>query len=144
MLLRNGKCRTILTANYGHGKWPLSSSHVHMGAIQKSYSQFHKELKRLGVGKHVAWNGIRSISLFDPSAGPSKYANTQLPSDAKVVICGGGVMGAAVAYHLALAGLGNETIILEQARYVSLLSVLSALPLSFFIYIYMNAAPAVA
>lgn len=32
----------------------------------------------------------------------------------KVVICGGGIMGAAVAYHLALFGWGTDTMVLEQ------------------------------
>lgn len=40
-----------------------------------------------------------------------------LPKAAQVVICGGGVMGAAVAYHLSLMGLGPETVILESNRY---------------------------
>ncbi|XP_059055383.1 pyruvate dehydrogenase phosphatase regulatory subunit, mitochondrial isoform X3 [Achroia grisella] len=37
-----------------------------------------------------------------------------LPSEAKVVICGGGVMGAAVAYHLAKRGWGEKTILIER------------------------------
>ncbi|CAL7940334.1 unnamed protein product [Xylocopa violacea] len=39
-----------------------------------------------------------------------------LPKEAKVVICGGGVMGGAVAYHLSLMGLGPQTVILESGR----------------------------
>lgn len=39
------------------------------------------------------------------------------PRRARVVICGGGVMGAAVAYHLALAGWGEHTVIMEQSRW---------------------------
>ncbi|XP_063987636.1 pyruvate dehydrogenase phosphatase regulatory subunit, mitochondrial [Diachasmimorpha longicaudata] len=39
-----------------------------------------------------------------------------LPEDAQVVICGGGIMGAAVAYHLAVMGWGSRTIILESGR----------------------------
>lgn len=39
-----------------------------------------------------------------------------LPSKAKVVICGGGVMGAAVAYHLAKRGWGDKTILVEKGR----------------------------
>lgn len=42
--------------------------------------------------------------------------NYVIPKDAKVVICGGGVMGAAVAYHLAALGWGSETVILESGR----------------------------
>lgn len=38
------------------------------------------------------------------------------PKNARVVICGGGVMGASVAYHLALAGWGPHTVIIEQGQ----------------------------
>lgn len=38
------------------------------------------------------------------------------PKNARVVICGGGIMGASVAYHLALAGWGPHTVIIEQGR----------------------------
>ncbi|XP_014478147.1 PREDICTED: pyruvate dehydrogenase phosphatase regulatory subunit, mitochondrial isoform X2 [Dinoponera quadriceps] len=39
-----------------------------------------------------------------------------LPKEARVVICGGGVMGGAVAYHLSLIGLGPETILVESNK----------------------------
>lgn len=42
--------------------------------------------------------------------------NVPLPSETRVVVCGGGVMGAAVAYHLAEMGWGQHTIVLEQGR----------------------------
>ena len=38
----------------------------------------------------------------------------ELPSSAKIVICGGGAQGAAIAYKLALRGLGSETVLLDQ------------------------------
>lgn len=38
------------------------------------------------------------------------------PTSARVVICGGGVMGASVAYHLAKLGWGSETVLIEQNR----------------------------
>ena len=38
----------------------------------------------------------------------------ELPSSAKIVICGGGAQGAAIAYKLALRGLGNDTVLLDQ------------------------------
>lgn len=38
------------------------------------------------------------------------------PKKAKVVICGGGVMGASVAYHLAKLGWGPDTVLIEQSR----------------------------
>lgn len=49
----------------------------------------------------------------------SSQNNETLPSKAEVVVCGGGVMGAAVAYHLAVAGWGNKTILIESSRYIS-------------------------
>lgn len=39
-----------------------------------------------------------------------------LPSKARVVICGGGVMGAAVAYHLAKRGWGDKTVLIEKEK----------------------------
>ena len=39
-----------------------------------------------------------------------------LPKDTRVVICGGGVMGAAVAYHLAELGWGSQTVVLDKGR----------------------------
>ena len=39
-----------------------------------------------------------------------------LPKKAKVVICGGGVMGASVAYHLAELGWGPQTVLIDKGR----------------------------
>lgn len=38
------------------------------------------------------------------------------PGDARVVVCGGGVMGASVVYHLGKLGWGNQTVLIEQNR----------------------------
>lgn len=47
----------------------------------------------------------------------SRNVDTIVPPDnARVVICGGGVMGASVAYHLGKIGWGSETILIEQSR----------------------------
>ena len=43
-------------------------------------------------------------------------ATEKLPSHARVVICGGGVQGAAVSYYLAQLGWGKDTIVLDQGR----------------------------
>ena len=40
----------------------------------------------------------------------------ELPSKAKVVICGGGATGAAVAYKLAQRGLGPETVMIDKGE----------------------------
>lgn len=50
---------------------------------------------------------------------PGKYESNALPAKAQTVICGGGIMGAAVAYHLALYGLAHEVVLLEQDRFVN-------------------------
>lgn len=38
------------------------------------------------------------------------------PKNARVVICGGGVMGASVAYYLAQAGWASHTVLIEQGK----------------------------
>lgn len=58
----------------------------------------------------------------------SEYA---LPKETRVVVCGGGVMGAAVAYHLSLLGLGPETILIESGRYIFFFCI-------HFYYIFLN------
>jgi NADPH-dependent 2,4-dienoyl-CoA reductase/sulfur reductase-like enzyme len=42
-------------------------------------------------------------------------ASTKVPSSAKVVVCGGGVVGTSVAYHLAKAGW-TDVVLLEQGQ----------------------------
>ncbi|XP_012054584.1 PREDICTED: pyruvate dehydrogenase phosphatase regulatory subunit, mitochondrial [Atta cephalotes] len=51
--------------------------------------------------------------IIDVISNDSEYV---FPKEARVVICGGGVMGGAVAYHLSLIGLGSETILVESGR----------------------------
>ena len=69
--------------------------------LNTSYSQL-KHYKRL----------IRHLS-YDYY---NESGELRLPKNAKVVICGGGVMGASVAYHLASIGWGSQTIVLEQGK----------------------------
>lgn len=56
------------------------------------------------------YNSTRSLA--------TQNHTNQLPTESHVVICGGGLIGAAVAYHLGLCGLGAETILFEQDKYV--------------------------
>lgn len=44
---------------------------------------------------------------------------SHFPSHARVVIVGGGVMGVGLAYHLAHAGWGSDTVLLEKAELTS-------------------------
>lgn len=46
---------------------------------------------------------------------PSVSSNTP-PKDSRVVICGGGIMGAAVAHQLAQRGWGQHTVLIERGR----------------------------
>ncbi|KAK0176323.1 hypothetical protein PV328_000470 [Microctonus aethiopoides] len=56
----------------------------------------------------LGWQVVRGLSTL--------YEDPIFPKDKQVVICGGGIMGAAVAYHLAALGLGPNTVILESGR----------------------------
>jgi len=47
---------------------------------------------------------------------PNQRKNHTLPREARVVICGGGVMGASVAYHLAELGWGPNTVLIDQGK----------------------------
>ncbi|MDE0698556.1 MAG: FAD-dependent oxidoreductase, partial [Boseongicola sp.] len=42
-----------------------------------------------------------------------------LPSHARVVIIGGGIMGCGLAYHLGHEGWGEDTVLLEKAELTS-------------------------
>ena len=46
-------------------------------------------------------------------------SGNELPSQARVVIVGGGVMGVGLAYHLAHEGWGGDTVLLEKAELTS-------------------------
>lgn len=48
-----------------------------------------------------------------------KISEKNLPSHARVVIVGGGIMGVGLAYHLGHEGWGSETILLEKAELTS-------------------------
>lgn len=60
------------------------------------------------------FDGRRSQRCRKYSTGPGI-----LPKNCKVAICGGGVMGASVAYHLAQLGWGPQTIVVEQDKYIT-------------------------
>jgi len=45
----------------------------------------------------------------------SRYYSTSVADNSRVVICGGGIVGCSVAYHLAKLGW-NDIVLLEQGR----------------------------
>ncbi|KAE8737552.1 hypothetical protein FOCC_FOCC016988 [Frankliniella occidentalis] len=57
-----------------------------------------------------------SSSLSDSVINNVADDKRPLPREAKVVICGAGVMGASVAYHLAELGWGSNTVLLDQGN----------------------------
>lgn len=70
---------------------------------------FHARCCRTRAVCHGPWSTARFFSTA-PEA-----QVTPLPSQARVVICGGGVVGTSVAYHLAKLGW-TEVVLLEQGR----------------------------
>ncbi len=47
----------------------------------------------------------------------SSSPTESVPSGAEIVVCGGGVIGSSIAYHLAHMG-ASDVLLLEQGRYV--------------------------
>lgn len=75
---------------------------------------------RGGVSGYRIYNGagfrrLSSLNNLDEQETLSGCLST-LPKKAKVVICGGGVMGSAVAYHLARRGWGDKTVLIEKEK----------------------------
>ena len=61
----------------------------------------------------------RTSTRYNTALGLNRYYSTEsasLPGHSRVVICGGGVVGCSVAYHLAKLGW-NDVVLLEQGRY---------------------------
>lgn len=59
----------------------------------------------------------QTTALFPSQAlDSSDVTAVPLPKEAKVVICGGGLMGTSVAYHLAELGHGPQTILIDKGR----------------------------
>ncbi|KAF5286680.1 hypothetical protein FQA39_LY16163 [Lamprigera yunnana] len=59
---------------------------------------------------------------FISTSSPYSYDGTSVtetitpPKNARVVICGGGIMGASVAYHIAKLGWATDTVVIDQNR----------------------------
>ena len=74
--------------------------------------QFLRQFPSVLVGRAVRYQLSRTAEL-------SSYYSTESPTLAghsQVVICGGGIVGCSVAYHLAKLGW-TDIVLLEQGRY---------------------------
>lgn len=68
------------------------------------YSLVHKNCTQ----SFYSSSKLNSLNVVDENVLP--------PKNARVVVCGGGVMGASVSYFLAKLGWGSETVLIEQNR----------------------------
>lgn len=71
------------------------------------------------MSKHkVCWRCYIDYFLCPPeNFASSKLPLSELPpKEAKVVVCGGGMVGTSVLYHLAMLGWGKDVVMLEQGR----------------------------
>lgn len=99
-------------------KQKFSSTSIHQKfriKSKKNYTPYFYQSQTRTISSNVSSQkqAIRTASLEQKD---SKYATNTLPARKRVVICGGGVMGAAVAYHLGLRGWADETVVLEKGR----------------------------
>ena len=68
-----------------------------------------------GINRCKKANHIYPIDIHKKCCSSKKsFDYVRLPEEARVVICGGGVLGSAVAYHLCELGWGEHTVILEK------------------------------
>ncbi|XP_063467652.1 pyruvate dehydrogenase phosphatase regulatory subunit, mitochondrial isoform X2 [Symphalangus syndactylus] len=67
------------------------------------------------VGRQRASPGWQNWSSASNSASAAEARSMALPTQAQVVICGGGIMGTSVAYHLSKMGW-KDIVLLEQGR----------------------------
>lgn len=72
------------------------------------FSRCKTAFKNKGINCRILSDNPRISRNVDNSTG--------FPQNARVIICGGGVMGASVAYHLGRIGWGPETVLIEQSR----------------------------
>lgn len=92
-------------------------------------SQIHNllftSLKRSPLNHGIYLKMQDFLASYGTSSKINKHEDSEvwLPPKVKVVICGGGVMGAAVAYHLAKLGWGPNTILVEKGRFVFIINV---------------------
>lgn len=67
-----------------------------------------------GHAADAADEQVLSKRKFQPHEAVDPNEKPKVPAQARVIICGGGITGASVAYHLGLQGWGGETLLVEQ------------------------------
>lgn len=60
----------------------------------------------------------KNLIKYNEFCSANNEGNVVLPTKARVVVCGGGVLGSSVAYHLGELGWGEHTVVLEKGRLV--------------------------
>ncbi|XP_042241378.1 pyruvate dehydrogenase phosphatase regulatory subunit, mitochondrial-like [Homarus americanus] len=88
--------------------YPLQSQHCHTGVQSTG-----EILKGTWYPPHQYHSNSHEEGLHTSSTLP---LDDVPPKNAKVVVCGGGMVGTSVLYHLAMLGWGADTVMLEQGR----------------------------
>lgn len=70
----------------------------------------HSSRRVLAAAKEIAARDVQNKDL-------SSSSSNVLPQKSKVVICGGGLTAAAVAYHLSLRGWADRVVVVEKNKY---------------------------
>ncbi|KAK8393212.1 hypothetical protein O3P69_013309 [Scylla paramamosain] len=67
-------------------------------------------------GRWVSSHQYQQLDLEENFASSKLVLDELPPKEAKVVVCGGGMVGTSVLYHLAMLGWGKDVVMLEQGR----------------------------
>lgn len=85
-----------------------------------NFNEFNKKSQKTNqIFRFLSSPANVSGTVSDGSVSKEKTDFTlskSVPKEARVVICGGGIMGSSVAYHLALHGWGPHTVIFDQGK----------------------------
>ncbi|MPC23106.1 Pyruvate dehydrogenase phosphatase regulatory subunit, mitochondrial [Portunus trituberculatus] len=67
-------------------------------------------------GRWASSHQYQQLDLEENFASSKLVLDDLPPKEAKVVVCGGGMVGTSVLYHLAMLGWGKDVVMLEQGR----------------------------
>lgn len=85
-------------------------SHLHIMHTVRSICP-HSNRRILVAAKGIVARDVQNKDM-------SNSSSNNLPQKSKVVICGGGLTAAAVAYHLSLRGWADRVVVVEKNRYI--------------------------